>query len=809
MPSSELRHALRRLQQSPGFTLVGVVILALGISGTTTAFSVLDTFLLRPLPYEAPQELVHFFRTDPQSGADQLRFSWQFVDALRHEPGLVEAVGAYVYGGRNLAGGASDPEHVTVAELSVDMLPLLGVEPELGRRFLPEEGSRGRDRVALLGYGVWQSRFGGRPDVVGREITLDGESYTVIGVMGRYFAFPFGEVRLWVPLVTDRGSYAWEQENLMPVARLAADVPPAVVHDRATELYRQLRLEVDGKAVDYGVRVVPLREALLFLFDLLRMVFWLGVVANAFVLIIICANLANLMLNRAADRTRETALRAVLGASRARLVRELVVEGGVLVALGGLLGVGLAWWMVRSVGELVPEALFRVGPLAVDGRALVFTLVVCVLTALSFTLWPALQISGRPLIDAIREEGTSASASRTRRRLRNVMVVTQVTVAVVLLVGTSLLVQSALKMRAVDPGFELEHVLSMQLRLPELQFPEAIDVDRFQRLAVERLESLPGVVTASFVNPLPMNFESYGAGFVVEGRPPRSADERLDAAYHVVGARYFDAMGLPVLEGRPFTEDDDSDAEPVVIVDRTFAERYWPGSTAVGRRFRLGAADDAEPRPFMTVVGVVASSKNMFVNEGAQPTFYLPMRQHVRRGSFLVVRTRGPAEAAFPPIRSAIWSVQDGLPLAEVRSMSAVVDRSLTPWEGVSFALVALGLFALVLAVLGLYGVVAYGVSRRTHEIGIRVALGAERAQIRRLVVGEGLMLTATGAGVGLLLSLVLGRVLASLLFGVGPHDAGTLVGAPAVVLAAALLASWLPAERATRIPPHEALRYE
>jgi predicted permease len=807
MSSSELRHTLRRLRRSPGFALVAVAILALGVSGTTTSFSILDTFLLRPLPYDAAQDLVHLYRTDPQSGADELRFSWQFVDALQREERLVEGVGAYVYGGRNLAGGEAEPAHVMVAHLSTEILPLLGVEPVLGRRFRAEEGTSGRDRVVLVGYGVWQRRFGGRPDLVGETLTLDGETHTVIGVMGRHFVFPFGEVRLWVPLQTDPGGDFWDYENLQPVVRLASGVPPEAVRERATELYRRLHLETEGRTGDYGVRVVPLRAALLFFFDLLQTAFWLGLVANGFLLLIICANLANLMLNRAADRRRETALRAVLGASRGQIVRQLVLEGGVLVALGGSLGVALAWWEVRALGGLIPEALYRVGPLAVDGRALLFTLAVCVVTTLAFTLWPALDTSRGDLVEVIRQGGPAASPMR--RRMRNVLVVTQVTMAMVLLVGTSLLLQSALHMRAVDPGFDREHVLSMQLRLPELQYPENGDIERFQRQVLDRLGSAAGVESAAFVNPLPLNFESYGADIVVEGRAPRSPDERLSARYHVASPRYFETMGMPLLEGRTFDVTDGAEAEPVAIVNRAFAERHWPATAAVGKRFRTGTAADADQRPFRTVVGVVPSSKNLYVHEDAPPTFFVPMSQVPRRSSFLVVRAQGAPESALKPVREAVWSVQEGLPLAEVRSMEAVVDRSLAPWEGSSLGLVSLGFFALVLAALGLYGVVGYGVSRRTHELGIRLALGAEREQIRWLVLGQGLRLTAIGVGLGLVVSLALGRLLESLLFGVAPYDLETLIAVPLALGAASLLACWLPSRRATRIAPQEALRYE
>lgn len=806
----DLRYALRTLRKSPGFTLVAVLILGVGIGGVAGAFSIVDAFLLRPLPFDEPERLVHFYRTDPQTGADSLRFSLPTVLELREKSDLFEDVGAYEYGGRNLAGGEGLPQHVMVSDLTVNLLPLLGAEPQLGRTFSDSEGQPGAERVALLEYGLWQSRFGGRQDVLGQNIRLDGVDHAVIGVLPPNFYFPFGEVKVWTPLAYDLAKYDADYDNLQPVARLAPNVTPEQARLGAETIYRRVQQEATGEAVDYGVAVRPLREALIFLYELLRISLLIALAANGIVLLVICGNVASVMLSRATGRERETAIRSVLGASRTRIVRQLLVEGSVLALVGGVVGIALAYWQTKSANAMLPEALFRVGSVEVDPRALIFTLLICVVTTLLFALAPALQVSRTSPIASLKGTGADAAARRSTKKLRSLLVVSQVSLAVVLLASTSLLIRSALRMQHVDPGFEPKGLLTLQLKLPQLDYPTASDRAAFYERALSDVSALAGVESAAFTEPLPLNFASYGRTFAVEGREPAAANERLQARQFTVSAGFHETMGIPLAAGRVFDRRDTREAPRVVVINQTMAERYWPGDSAVGKRIAFARSlEEASDEDYRAIVGVVADSKTYFLNEAPSSIVYLPETQATPSTMFFVVRTQGAPLGELAAIRQAVWKIHPELPLAEVRTMEEVVEQSLLPWTGSAWGLLALALVALILAALGIYGVVAYATARRLHEIGIRRALGAERVDVLRLVLGQGARLTLLGLALGGVGALVLSRLFSGLLFGVGRLDPLTAVGVPALLLLFAVLATLPAARRALSVEPAESLRYE
>ena len=800
---TDFRFAFRTLLRSPAFTLIAILILAVGIGGIATAFSIVDAFILQDLPYRDADRLVHLYRTDPQTGSSQLRFSLPMVDRLADDDSLAD-LGAYTYSGRNLSGGGPDPEHITAAILTNNLLELLGTTPALGRGFLPEDGQPGAPRVVLLDWGLFQRRYAASAEAIGTALFLDGEAHEIVGILPPEFSFPYGEVKAWTPVARSSNAYDWEWDNFQPVGRLAPGTAPTQVREALELAYRRIEADRLGHTPDFGLRLVPLREALLFLYDQIRLILLLVLCANGFVLLIICSNLANLMIGRAVGRTRETAIRGALGASRSQLARHLLTEGVILAAAGGAIGLLFAAWQVRLADSALPEALFRATPLSVDGRVIAATLGVSVVTTLLFALLPALQTSRLQLALSLKEGASGAGTGRGVGKARGGLVVVQVASAVVLLLGTGLMVRTVAHMQQEDLGFATEGILTMGVHLPQADYPNETRLGDFQEQARARLVETTGITEAAFVSPLPLNFASHGLSFEIEGRAPLSAGERLQAGAHWVGPGYFETMRQPLLRGRTFTPSDRLEAPPVTIINRNFAERWWPESEAVGQRVRLGT-DDA----WSTVVGVVADSKSFFANEKARSLIFVPMSQRPVRSPFLVVRTRGAPQATFPAVRQVLSELDANLPLSEVRSMSQVLEGSMLPWRGTASGLVLLAGLALILSLLGIYGVVTFSASSRTTEIGIRRAMGASSVDVLQLILRHSAVLVTLGLGVGLGLGVALNQLLSSLLFGVEAHDPLTYAAVSFVLLLAAGLAALVPALRALRVDPIRALRYE
>ncbi len=800
----DIRYGFRKLVNNPGFTLAAVVTLALGIGANTANFSVIDAYLLRPLPYPAPDRLIHLFRIDRQSGSDQMRFSLDTFLELKKNNGVFEDLGAYNYRYGNLSSTDQQPERISVGRVSTNLYPLLGVEPLLGRNFRPEEGEPGQGRVALLSHGVWQRHFGSSPDILGRTVKLDDEPYTVVGVMPKDFNFPFGGVKMWVPLEIDTQRFDREYRNFMFVGRLKPGATPAEAQAELETLYGQIQQEYYPEDIEYGVSLVPLRQALLFLFDTLQLMFLLLTVAVGFLLLVVCANVANLMLTRAVGRQKEFAIRSALGAGRGRLVRGLLTEGVLVALAGGALGVGLAYAIIGAFGPNFPEDLYRVGEITVDGMALIFTLAVSLVTALLFCLAPSLQTSS-PDLSGNLKDGLFAGGLKGRR-LQSFLVVSEVTLALVLLIGSTLMLQSFLRMQHVDPGFLTENVLSLEMHLPDAKYGDDQQVEAFYRQVLERVRTLPGVESAALVHPLPLNFESHSREFTIEGRPPATPDERLAARLHQVSPAFFETMGIPVLQGNGFSERHHQDTVPVVVISRSMALRFWPDTDPIGQRLRWKVGDE---ELLASIIGVVGDTKEMFVHEESPAIIYSSQFQEPQRRNFLQVRASGDPLSLVASVRGEIWSVEPSLPLSAIRSMEEVASESMMPWRVVSIVLSVFGAAALTLAAVGIYGVMAYAIAQRTREIGIRMALGARAADVLRMALRHGMLLTFIGVGVGLAASFGLARAMASILFGVGAHDPLTFVGVTIGVVAVALIASYVPARRATRVDPIVVLRYE
>jgi putative ABC transport system permease protein len=802
----DITYAFRTLRRNPGFTAVAVITLALGIGANTAIFSIVNPFLFRPLPFEEPDRLVHLFHTDPVTGWDQMRFSYpQYLD-YKEQHEVYEDLAAYNYTVRNIT-GSGEPWSTTVGRVSANTLDLLGVRPALGRGFLPGEDQLGQPDIAILGHGIWQSRFGGDPSIVGQTINLDGAPHEVVGVMPRNFNFPYGGVKMWTTLRVDPSRSQRHGGNYLVIGRLRPGAKMTGALAEMETIHQRLAADYPDDDGRFGVNIIPLRHALLFYYDVISAMLLLQMAAVGFALLIVTANVANLLLARGSARQREVAIRSAIGSSRRRLVRQFLTESGVLALLGGAVGLVLAFGVVRLIGPALPEDLYRVGDISVDRTALLFTLLVCAVTTLLFGLAPALQATRLSLSEALSEGGRGGGSGRRGRFLRGSLVVSQVSLALVLLIGATAMVQSAASLRNVDPGFDPAPVLTLQVVLPSSEYSDQDRRIGFHDEAIGRLEAVPGVEAAAAVCFLPLNHATSTMGIAVEGKEPPSADEPFFANDNYVTASYFDAMGIPLLRGRTFSRSDNADAPDVIVINRTMAERFWPGENPIGRRIQLDP-NDPEAR-WTSVVGVVGDVKHRGLQGETWNQLYVPQSQSATRYVHYVIRSSGDPAALTAAARDAIWSVNASQPISGGRTMSQVVAESTGPFQMAGGVLGTLALATLVLACVGIYGVVAYSVSRRVNEIGIRMALGAEKGDVLWLVVKQGATLTGIGVAIGLAISIGLTQVLASVMEGAAAANVTMLIGASAILAAVALLASYLPARRAARIEPVQALRYE
>lgn len=799
----DLRHTVRVLVRSPRFSLTVILTLAIGIGVNVANFSIVESFLFRPLRYDNPDELVHLYRVDKAKGNDQLRFSLpSFVD-LQERATSFQGMAVYNYFGANLAGGGTEALGLTVSRMSSNMFEVLGVEAAHGRTFNPADAADAQ--IIVLSHGLWQRHFGGREELVGEAIEIDEEPYVVIGVMPSDFNFPFGGVKAWVPIDTHDTRWDRSAQNFMPVARLEPDIRQGQAAAELESLYADIQRQHYPEDEHIGTQVKPLRESLLFLYDMVRLMLALLTVASAFLLLIICTNIANLFLLRAITREREVAVRAALGAGRVSLVRKLLAEGLVLALVGGALGALMAFWLLKALAPVIPEDLYRVGEIGLDGSALLFSLLISLVTVAVFAVPPALRAFKSDLTLSLKDAGSSTQGSVKARRSQDLLVVAQVAVAATLLVGTALAVRSFVNMRDVESGFDLDQVLTVQMTLPQAAYPEPVQVADFHRQVLERVGSLPGVESAAFVQPLPMNFESWDVEIDVEGQE-QSDGRKPSVGEHFVSAEYFAAMGMPLLEGRTFGDQDELEAPTAVIVNQTMADRFWSAGSPLGERIRYEQAGEEK---VATVVGVVGDTKRMFLNDEDQAIAYFSQSQRPYRGNYLLVRTSGDPLAATAEVRGQIWSVRPNLPLSTIRSMRQVVDQSMRPWTWSAMILAVFAAFALFLAGLGIYGVVGYAASQRTPEIGLRMALGAVPRDILRLVLKKALTLAGIGVALGGVAALGLSRAMGTVLYGVGASDPATYGLVLIVLGAVAVIASLAPAVQASRVDPAIALRHE
>jgi putative ABC transport system permease protein len=814
----DLRFAVRTLLRRPMLTFLAVLTLALGIGANTAIFSVVNSVLLAPLPFHDPGRLVVVWASSPELAKavglpDTLPVSsGDFYDWKAQSKTLTDL--SLVGSGRRALTGRGEPEMLGTVNVTGDLFKLLGTRPLLGRTLQPADDETGEATVTVLSHRLWQRRFGGDPAILGQTITLDGKPVTVVGVMPPEFAFPRGaempagfgftaEPELWLPMALkpdERQNHG--DHNAVAFGRLKPGVTRDAANAEMVAICRRIYQEAPQPEATWSARVEPLtqeltggvRPALLVLSG-----------AVALVLLIACVNVANLLLAQAAARQKEVAVRTALGAGRRRMVRQLLTESLLLSLVGGACGLLLASWGLRALAALIPAGVRVSGGLALDGKVLAFTLLLALVSGALAGLMPALQMTRSDLAATLRD-GTRAGAvtSRGRRTLR-ALVVVETAVAVLLAVGAGLLVRSFSRLTAVDPGFHPQGVLTVQIPLAGTQYDDDARTVAFYASALERVRALPGVVAAGAVSNLPMSGTENISGFVVEGRAPTPSRMPMSDRREATPG-YFEAMGIELLQGRLFRDGDVKGAPRVAVIDETLARTYWPGADPLGKRFHRGDFDTKNP-DWITVVGVVRNVRNSGLHVEPRTQLYLPHAQSRSRQMSIAVRAQGDPLRLAKAVSDAVHAIDPNQPVSEIMTMETMIDHSLA---GRRFNLVLLGLFAglaVVLAAVGIYGVMSYQVAQRTREMGLRMALGARRGTVLGLVVREAGLLSLAGLGAGLVLSLLATRVMASLLFGVGATDPITLAAVSIALAVVSLAAAYVPGQRATRVDPMVALR--
>ena len=796
----DLRYGARVLRRRPGFTAVAVFALALGIGANTAIFSVVEAALIRPLPYDRPDRLVWMYEDAPDVPNRWVSYP-NFLD-WRERSRSFEAMSTIRGWSMTLTGDGGEPESLNARMVSAEYFDVMRARPFIGRAFAREEDRPGAAPVTVLSYDFWQRRFGGDEKLIGKTVTLDERPFTVVGVMPREFRHQ-GPPPLWVLMGQFAGEGGWTQRDTrvagMVVARLREGVSVEQARDDMAAVKEGLTRESPYQNAGHVIRVIPLQESIV---GATRAPLLLMFGAVGFVLLIACANVANLLLARATARGREFAVRAALGASRRRLLRQMLVESLLLSALGGAAGLMLAWWGVDLLRAAEPPGLPLVARAGLNGRVALFTFGLTLLTALVFGLAPAWRAAGVAVNEALKA-GAPQAGSATGGRLRGALVVTEIALAFVLLVGAGLMTRSLLRLLNSNPGFDPENVLTMSVTLPRERYAGTAEVNRFQRELLARVSSLPGVRAACVSNSLP-GLGAWQTDIAVEGMPANKAGEELNVDWSIVSEDYFEVMRVPVLRGRAFTEREALEGSPVVLVDENLARRFWPGGDAVGKRIKYDSPTPHE------VIGVVANVRNFGSEAEGRIRIYTPLgRAPLSRGATLSLRAESNAEGLTQAVARQIHEMDPDLAVADVETMAQVYGREAGPRRFGAALLALFAAVALALAAVGIYGVMAYAVAQRTREIGVRVALGAQGRDVLRLVVGQGMRLVLLGIGLGVAGALALTRLMSGMLYGVAPTDPLTFSAIALLLAAVALLACLVPARRATKVDPMVALLYE
>ena len=813
-----LRQAIRRLAHARTFTAMTLVTLAVGIGANAAIFSVVEGVLLRPLPYPRPDELVGLWHTAPGVNIDRLEMAPSLYFTYLEESRVFESVGLWSEGSASVT-GLANPERVSVLRVTHGTLPLIGVPPLVGRTFRTEEGVPNAPPTVVLGYGYWQSRFGGDPAAVGKRVTVDGEAREVIGVMPREFRFLDVKADLFLPQPFERAKVRLGQFSYSGVARLK---PGVTLQEANTDVGRLLKLALERFEPPPGFSKKMFEEAKIgpnlssFKRDLvgdIARVLWVLMGTIGMVLLVACANVANLLLVRAEGRQQELAVRAALGASRGQLAREILLESLLLALAGAALGLGLAYALVRLLVFLAPVNLPRLDRIGIDPAVLLFTLAIALASAVLLSVIPILKYAGRHVAPALRSGGRSASQSRERHRARNTLVVVQVALALVLLVSSGLMIRSFRALRQVEPGFSHPEALqTLRLSIPDKQVPEDEKAARMQQAIRDRIAAIPGVTAVGLANSIPLDGSGWHDPIYAEDHAYAEGQLPPLRVFRFAAPGFFDALGTKIVAGRDFTWSETYDRLPVVLVSANLARELWGDPrAALGKRLR-----ESTKSAWREVVGVTGDVYSDGLDQKPPATVFFPIllkefeSDSQSRSLVYVIRTpRAGSESLIKEVREAVWSLNPDLPLDSVRTLAHLYERSMARTSFTTVMLALAGGMALLLGTVGIYGVIAYAVTQRTREIGIRMALGARREELTRMFVRNGLVLAAIGAACGLLAALGLSRVMSSLLFGVGAADPLTFAAVTTLMIVVALLACAVPAWRAMRLQPAAVLRNE
>ncbi|MCI0612872.1 ABC transporter permease [bacterium] len=800
----DIRYAIRMMFKNPGFTLVALITLALGIGANTAIFSLVNGLLLRPLPYGNPDRIVMVWQDyTHRNGRER---EWTSPDTFfdwRDQNHSFEAIS--VIDGWLPTILAGEPEQIPGATVTYNIFSVLGVSPAIGRTFVAGEDKPNGRKVVILSDGLWKRRFGGDRNVTGKDILINGEKYSVIGVMPPRFEFPMEQTaQIWTPMQVDStNSCGRDCITLRSIARLKPSVSLAQAKSDMDLIVQRLRQQYPEQYRNIGIALTPLQEQLT---EEIRQPLLVLLAAVGLVLLITCANVANLLLVRASGRKSEIAIRSALGAGKSRLTRQLITENMLLALIGGALGLFLGVIGIDLLVRLLPEDMPIIGihNIGIDLRVLIFTLAISLATGLIFGLIPLFQFNDPKLGESLKEGGRNRVGTGSSK-IRSLLVVSEVAFALMLLIGAGLLMKSFIQLINVNPGFQTQNVLTMQFNLPDSRYPEREQISAFYSRLLEKVKSLPGVIEAGTTSALPLGGSYTDTNFLIEGQSPENKKDQ-GVWFQLISKEYLQTMGIRLLKGRYFTDQDNFDTPRVVIVTESFARHYFPDGNVIGKRLNF---NDPQKPLWREIVGVASDVKQFGLNKENPIAIYLHQKQSASPFVTLAIRTSGNPLNLASEIRSQVWSIDKNLAVSNVQTMEQVVGSTVnTPRITLSLIL-AFATAALLLAALGLYGVVSYSAAQRTNEIGIRMALGAERSDVLKMVVRQGMALTAIGVAIGLMGAFALTRLMSKLLFGVSATDPMTFVAISGLLILIALVASYIPAHRASKIDPVIALRYE
>jgi putative ABC transport system permease protein len=804
----DLRLGARSLFKQPTFTIVAVVALALGIGANTAIFSVVNAVLLQSLPYRDADRLVTVWEHNRTRGNAQNVINLGNFFDWKQQNRVFEDMATFFDLTSNLTSGG-EPEEIPAQVATPNLFNVLGVNPIMGRAFTEDDGKQGAPRVVALSFGLWQRRFGGDPQIIGRKLILNGNEATVVGVMPANFNWHVKAgsmtrkiAEMWAPWQINPANLQRRGRFAMAVARLKPDVTFEQAQAEMNVLGGQLERSYDFNA-NWGVNVVPLRTQFT---GEIRLALLVLLGAVGMVLLIACANVANLLLVRAAGRQREVAVRAALGAGRWRIVRQLLTESLLLAGLGGLAGQALAWWGTDLLVSLAPPDLLNLPQVQINAAVLGFTLGISLLTGVIFGLVPAFEATRVNLTESLKEGGKNIGGSIRSHRLRNSLVIAEIALALVLLVCAGLLIRSFARLQSVDPGFNASNVLTMKVGLPGRKYDTDQKRISFFRQAIAQMQALPGVESAGAVSFLPFASPHAGTLVEIEGRPKMPPGQGLGTGVIVTDLNYFRTMQIPLKRGRLFTDQEAAEMRHVVVVNEAFARTNFPGEDPLGKRVVIHMKDDNQP---CEIIGIVGDSKHMNLDAEVKPMSYWPHPELTYSAMTFVIRTQGDAASVANAARNVIRTLDPEQPVADVRTMESLIGTSVARARFNTLLLTIFAMVALLLAGVGIYGVMAYSVAQRTHEIGVRMALGARASDVLRLVVRRGMTLALAGVALGVVASFALTRLMETLLFNVSATDPLTFIGIPLLLVLVALLACLIPARRAAKVDPMIALRYE